>query len=117
MSEPIKITATVAAWLPGHKTPNDLLAAIERGDNVGLVGSCLWFYGAPDKTAFGDYVRVGEAEITVTLMPRDEQVRLAVQMLQKQLEAARAEWMERQRAIMAEISKLQAIEYTPEVQA
>lgn len=117
MNDPITITATVAAWLTNseyHGRPQDLLAAIERGDAVGAV-SMLSLYGPPSKQTFSDCLRVGEADVTVRLMPRDEQTRLAVAALNGQLEKLRAAYLTRQQEIMAQISKLQAIEYVEAV--
>jgi hypothetical protein len=47
-------------------------------------------------------------------MPRDEQTAIAVERLQAKLAKERAESMQRQNAILAEISKLQAITYEAE---
>jgi hypothetical protein len=112
MDKPITITATVAAWLPAHKKPHELVDLLKAGDATRLAGS-LWYYGAPDKAAFGDWTRVGEADITLRLLSEDEQVRMAVSGLQRQLEEARAAWLTKQQEILAEISKLQALSFEP----
>lgn len=110
MSQPITITATVAAWVSAGYNQKDLLAAIEGGNNIAAINAAaLW--GNPDIKTFGDYIRIGEADVTLRLVPRDEQVQLAVAALQKQLDADRAKWLTRQQQILAEISKLQAIGY------
>lgn len=114
MNQPITVTATVAAWLASSYSPTELLDRIARGDAIGAVEK-LAFYRPVDAEAFGDWVRVGDAQVTVTLLPRDEQVSRAVAMLKQQLEQARAEWLTKQQEIMTSISKLQALEYSPEV--
>lgn len=115
MSEPITITATVAAWLPPYSKPHELLAEVRDG-NAQRAVSLLTLYGAPDRHKFSEgYVRVGEAHVTVTLISEDEQVSLAVKGLRDQLEADRQKWLQRQQQILDAIQSLQALSYTPEV--
>lgn len=114
--QPITITATVAAWVSKGYGQRDLMDQVQRGDAVGAAGT-LMFYGAPSKEKFSDYIRVGEADVTVRLIPKDEQTRLMVQALQAQLNEERSKWHARQQAILAEISKLQALEFTETVEA
>ncbi|AEG94427.1 hypothetical protein [Ramlibacter tataouinensis] len=110
MSAPA-ITATCAVWLCDVYTPHDLMAALAAG-KAGRVVEMLSFHGSPDKQEFGDgYVRMGDADITIRLLPQDEQVRMAVQSLQRQLEAERARFHERQQALLREIGKLQALTF------
>ena len=110
MNEPITITATVAAWVGCDYSQRDLMTAIERGNSIAAVNA-LVLWGDPPKKDFGDYIRVGEAEVTVTLIPRNEQAALMVKALQDKLEEERGKWLERQQAILNEISKLQALTY------
>lgn len=110
MSKPLTITATVAAWLPSYSR-RDFQATLEGGNPIRILNA-LQFYGSTDKTDFSDYMRVGEADITVRLISKDEQTRLMVQALQAQLAEERVKWHERQEAILAEISKLSALEYS-----
>ena len=111
MNAPITITATVACWVSSGYSQKQLMHHLERGDAVRAI-SALVTWGSPDEKTFTEnYVRVGEADVTVRLIPKDEQVRAMVQTLQAQLEKNRAEWLERQQAILAEISKLEALEY------
>jgi hypothetical protein len=109
MNEPITITATVAAWVSSGYTQRDLMAAIEVGDSVAAINA-LTFCETSEED-FGDFLRVGEAEVTVTLIPRNEQAALMVKALQDKLEEERGKWLERQQAILNEISKLQALTY------
>jgi hypothetical protein len=116
MQQPIEIKATVAAWVSAGYNQKDLLAAIEGGNKVAAINAAaLW--GSPDQEHFGDYIRIGEADVTLRLVPRDQQVRMAVQALQRQLDDDRAKWLQRQQHILAEISKLQAISYDEAVEA
>lgn len=110
MNNPIIITATVAAWLCSSYKPHQLLAAVKSGKAV-EVASMLTLYGPASRKDFSDYIRVGEADITIRLMPHDEQVKLAVQALQKQLDEDRGKWLERQRQILEQIQNLSAISY------
>jgi hypothetical protein len=113
MSKTMTITATMAVWMNDYHTPAELLQHIERGDNVAAVG-ILSLYGPPDRKTFCDYTRMGEADVTLRLLPRDEQTKLAVQKLNQKLEDLRSRYMEAQSQILAQISKLQAIEYVSE---
>jgi hypothetical protein len=111
MNAPVKITATVGAYLPDHNSPVLVLDALgDPSKHARLVGSTL-FYASHDMSK--TWMRVGDAEITLTLAPKDEQVAAAVRALQGQLETERAESMRRQQAILDQLSKVQAIEYTP----
>lgn len=107
------INTLVAVWAFKGYGIRDLLNALEKGDSLKAV-QALSFYGPPDLEEFSDWIRVGEAEVTLHLVSRDEQVSLAVQALQNQLAEERVKWHERQEAILAEISKLSAIEYVAE---
>jgi hypothetical protein len=115
MNKPITITATVACWV--NKDPysqRELRASLEQGNAERVVGN-LVMYGKPDRATFSDYIRVGEADVTVRMIPKDEQTRMAVQALQTQLAEERVKWHQRQEAILAEISKLQALTFDGEV--
>ncbi len=109
----ITVTATVACWVSKDAySMRRLRESVERSDSIETV-EALAFYGKPDRTEFGDWVRAGEADITVRLMPKDEQTRLAVRALQEQLAEERVKWHQRQEAILDEIQKLSALEFTP----
>jgi hypothetical protein len=112
-AQPITITATVACWISKDSySLRRLGEGVDEGDGVEVV-EALAFYGKPDRVEFGEWVRAGEADVTVRLIPKDQQTRLAVQALEAQLAEERVKWHQRQEAILAEIHKLQAIEYTP----
>lgn len=114
-AQPVTLTATVACWVSkDNYSIRRLRESVERSDSIETV-EALAFYGTPNLAEFGDWVRAGEADITVRLMPKDEQTRLAVQALQAQLDEERGKWFQRQEAILAEIKKLQALTYEPAV--
>lgn len=112
MSEPVTVTITQSAWLHNGYgcNPNDLIDALARGDTKAL-SRMLHYYGGPDQEKFGDYTKVGTAEVTIQFLPRDEQVRLAVAALNEKLNKARSEWLTTQQQIMEQINKLQALDY------
>lgn len=112
MSEPVTIKATVAAWLAHNENPI-LLSERKPVEVIGM----LALYGDPSKKEFGSWVRVGEAEVTLRLIPRDEQVRLAVVALQKKLDEERALWLQKQAEILAALGKLQSLEFNGTVEA
>lgn len=112
-AQPITVTATVACWVSKDAySMRRLRESVERSDSIETV-EALAFYGKPDRTEFGEWVRAGEADITVRLIPKDQQTRLAVQALEAQLAEERVKWHQRQEAILAEINKLQALEFEP----
>jgi hypothetical protein len=108
----IKITATVGAYLTNHRSPDQLLTACENPEaHTQLIGNILT-YSAHDMSSL--WTRVGDAEITVTLGSKDEQVAAALKALRGQLDEARAEWLQKQNEILERINKLQALEMTVE---
>jgi hypothetical protein len=113
MNAPITFTATMACWISKGYNQRRLLDAMENGNAVEAINA-MTIYGAADKKDFSDSIRVGEADVTVRVIPKDEQTALAVQALQQQLAEERVKWHQRQEAILAEISKLSAIEYVQE---
>ena len=112
MSEPIIVTVTTSVWLYGTSgsSPHNLVDALTKGE-VKQLQRMLHYYGGPEQEKFGDYVKVGVAEMKIQFLPRDEQVRLAVTVLNEKLNKARAEFLHMQSEIMANISKLQALDY------
>jgi hypothetical protein len=108
----IKVTATVGAWLPSYTSPDDLLTALRAGKND--EAARLMHFSPADMTSSG-WTRVGDAHVTVELLPHDEQVAKAVASLRQMLEAERIESQRRQMAILDRISKLQALTFDAEV--
>lgn len=114
MSEPITITATTNAWLTSWRQPMDLMAALERGDSGDAVDMIQFARGDHMGKCENAWTLVGEAEITVHLVPRDEQARKCVEVLNAKLAELRTKYHEQQQAILAQISKLQAITFDAE---
>jgi hypothetical protein len=114
MNEPITITATLPAWLPNFQPLDRMLSHLKAG-NSNAVADMLTYTDNDMGTGRDPYALVGEATITVRLMPHDALTAARINSLQRELEAGRAEWMERQQQIMERISKLQAL--TNEVSA
>lgn len=110
MSNPITITGTVAVWLYSFNSPTDLLTALEKGNTQSVLGM-LSYYGSPAQEKFGDHVRVGEADVTVRLFPRDEQTRQAVELLKAKSDKLRAAYLAAQQELLEQIQKLSAIDY------
>jgi hypothetical protein len=116
MNKPITITATLPAWLPSYTSVDDLMAAVLKGNTARVVDMPMYTITNMGKGS-DPYTLIGEAEITLTLKPRDELVTAQVAALQRELQAERAESMRKQNAIMDRISKLQALTFEGEVTA
>ena len=114
MNEQIKITATSVAWATCGRTLERMLRQLKEGDNQEAVNEMSFSNYEMDGGSH-PWIRVGEAEITVTLHAQDEMVASQLRGLQAELNHARAEWLTKQSAIMDRISKLQAL--TNEVEA
>ena len=110
MSDPITINADCAVWLSEYHKPHELVKLLEQG-NIQRIVNIVSLYGPPSMEKFSDYKRIGSASITLTLLPQDEQVRMAVQSLNDKLQELRAAYHSKQHEILAEISKLQALTY------
>lgn len=110
MNAPITVTTTRAVWLSSYHSPADLMARVERGDS-GAIVDMVSIYGDPKREAWAGYTRVGEADVTVRLLPRDEQTRMALAGLNAKLDQLRAAYLEKQQEILEEIQKLQALDY------
>ena len=114
MSQPITITATLPAWLPSWETATTFLDLVKDGKHQDAINK-LHFTTGNMAAGSDPWARVGDAEITVTLAPRDDIVAAQLKSLDAELKNARAEWMTKQQAILDRISKLQALDYTQEV--
>lgn len=107
-----KITATVPVYAGSHLWPIEHLRELaERGEHERLVRRVMLH----DMSDAPDYVLCGTAEVTVTLMSPSETAAAEVAALNAQLDAARAEFQEKQAEILERISKLQALESSVEV--
>jgi hypothetical protein len=109
------ITATVGAYLmePGSTYSGNaaMLEAIANPDRHRYLLGSLLVYSHSDMSK--TWARVGEATINVTFASHDEMVLSAIKSLNGQIEAAREQFMRTQATLLEQISKLQAIEYTP----
>lgn len=115
MNAPVKITATVGAYLTEYREHADLLHYMEDPErHSGLVGNFV-AYSAHDMSRC--WQRIGEAQITLSLSSKDEMVQSAIKALNGQIEEARAKFMEKQAELLERISKLQALEFTPAAEA
>lgn len=114
MSQPITITATLPAWLPPWEPATTFLDIVKDGKHQDAIDK-LHFTALGMSSGDKPWTRVGDAEITVTLAPKDDIVAAQVKALEAELQNARAEWMTKQQAILDRISRLQALDYTQEV--
>lgn len=110
MAEQIKLTATLSAWVGSEYSFRDFMRALERGDQLEAL-NCVHFYGAEDQEKFSDSTKVGTAEITMTVVSRDELTTNAVKALKATLEQERAKWLQKQAEILEQISKFQALTF------
>lgn len=110
MTEQIKLTATLSAWVDPKYSLRDFTEALAKG-NKELALSQAQYYGGPDKERFSDSVKVGTAEITLTVVSRDEITSNAVAALKIKLEQERAKWLQTQAEILEQISKFQALTF------
>lgn len=110
MAKSITIKATLPAWLYYFYSVDDLAAVLKSGDSDRAV-SMLSFTATDRSQGDNPYTHIGDAEVTVTLAPREVLASRQIEALRKALAAERAESMKRQNAIKDRISKLQALEY------
>jgi hypothetical protein len=84
------------------------LLDVREGNQQEAVNSLSFYSGDMDKGR-DPWTRVGEADITVRLFSRDEMVTSQLRTLQSELNEARAEWLTKQKALLEQINKLQAL--------
>ena len=108
MSNPITIKATRAVWLSTRNNLSDVAHYLDQG-KTDLALGLLSIVGPASWETFADYIRIGDAEVTLTLKPRDEQAAMAVMQLRAKLDKLREAYAEAQREILAQISKYEAI--------
>lgn len=105
---PMKITATLKAWSSGDYSYRCLMDAL-RQNNQQEAAEQLAYSNADMDIGPEPWALVGDAEVTVTLRPRDEIAASQIAALQKELEHARAEWLTKQQVLVDRMSKLQAL--------
>ena len=106
----IQFTGTVGAWLsdPSWRGIDYVIGLVKQCENDAAANSLT--YSNRDMTDIG-WVKVGTATVTVTLDSVDEITAGQVLALQRQLEQFRANAHLHEQAILARISKLQAITF------
>lgn len=106
----ITITGTVKVWLTNSReTVDDITNAAAKDPQEAI--DCLGYGNADMDKGSYPWTKVGTAEITITLMPRDEVAAAQIKTLNEELQQERAASMQRQNAIMDRISKLQALTF------
>lgn len=114
MNEPITITATLRDWTSNDYSTRRLLDWLQEG-NSQEAAECMIFSNSDMDKGSSPWTQVGEAQVTVSIFSRNELMQRELATLKAELDAARAEWLTKQRQIMDRISKLQAL--TNEVDA
>jgi hypothetical protein len=108
---PVKITGTSRAWTTSKWRDIDYINhQISEGKNDEAISEMS--YTKHDMSNSEKWVEVGTAEITVTFFSRDIVVAKELDGLNAQLQKVRAENQRRENAILDQISKLQALDYT-----
>lgn len=114
MSNPIIVTATMPAWVTHDNAVGRVIRYVQEGKHQEAAEEMSFYTGDMDKGS-NPWIRVGMAEVTVTLQSKDEMVTNQLRAVQNELDHARAEWLTKQQALLERISKLQAL--TNEVEA
>jgi hypothetical protein len=112
MSTAITITATLPAWASSSYQATNMLRHLKDGEPQKAAETM--FFASGDMESL-QWIRVGEADLTVRVHSESAIVAGQLQALQRELDNARAEWMTKQQEILERISKLQAL--TNEVEA
>ena len=108
---PIKVKATINAWISGDWEMDRLLTSLKEGKEKNAVQSMA--FAASNSMESQGWVRVGVAHVEVELLQMDQIQNQQLATLTAQLEKERAESQVKQNAILDRISKLQAIGYSP----
>ena len=108
----MKFTGKTKVWVTAYgDSIENVIHAVNEGDTDSAV--CCLTYTDMDMSD-ADWVEVGEAEITVTLKPREQLQEKELEGLKQQLKQVRADNVMRENLILDRISKLQAISYNGE---
>ena len=113
MNQPTTIKGKQKAWIAHrHLTAQDLANMAKDGKSASILDELtLTNVNMSDNPA---WLQVGFAEVTLTLLDDKHVTATQLAQLQAQLQTVRAENQKRENAILDQISKLQAITYTPE---
>jgi ssRNA-specific RNase YbeY (16S rRNA maturation enzyme) len=112
MNAPITVTATVPVWLMPHHSIDALLHRTRKGEPL---TDMLSFWTWDLSKSSDPYTRIGEAQITINFVSSDEMVQSRIQSLRNEIDAARSAFLQKQKDVLEQISKLQAL--TNEVEA
>jgi hypothetical protein len=114
-TKPIEVRGSASIWLAEWQTKYSSAGAILREIAIGHrpVSEPL-FYEIDYQPASEGHIKIGTAEIVLSLVPPDSIAADEIRALQNQLEAIRAQHQLAQQALLNRISKLQAITFTPE---
>lgn len=115
-TEPIIVRGSAGVWLSSYKTEHEAAASIIEGIASGRRHFTEASFIKPDKdfsVGSDPWLKIGTAEIVVTLTPPDSMAADEIRALQARLEAMRAEHHLAQQALLDRISKLSAITHQP----
>ncbi len=110
MSKPqfITFTASIDAYVTDNRV-RQFDRAMRKGDHVEALDNIS--ISAQDMTTVGGpWIKIGTAEITVTMLPNFDLRHEQIKILEAALQQDRAESHARQTAMLGEINKLRAIE-------
>lgn len=111
---PIIVRGSASVWLTPWMTRNESAAQIIEGIVTGerhLTEPCLTRPNATFHQGDEPWLKIGTAEIVVTLTPPDNLAAEEIRSLQRSLDAMRAQHQLAQQALLNRISKLQALTY------
>jgi hypothetical protein len=113
--EPIVVRGSASVWLAEWQTKNSSAGAMLRDIATGKLHVSEPLLFPPNYKPFtSEYIKIGTAEIVLSLVAPDEVVADEIRALQASLEAMRVEHHRAQQALLNRISKLQAITFDPE---
>lgn len=105
------IKGKAKAWLAHSRlSAIDLARMAQEGNHAAVINALAFTAPAVDMTSNQNWVHVGFAEISLTLLDTKHATEQEIEKLRQQLQATRAENQRRENAILDRISKLQAIE-------
>ena len=114
-NKPIEVRGSASIWLAEWQIANSSAGAVLRDIVTGDRQVCApMFWPADFQPHDSKYIKIGTADIVLSLVPPDAIAGEEIRALQDQLEAMRAQHQLAQQALLNRISKLQAITFTPE---
>jgi hypothetical protein len=113
-TKPIEVRGSASVWLAEWQTANASAGAVLRDIVAGDRQVCEPLFWPVNFQPASKYIKIGTAEIVLSLVPPDSIAADEIRALQAQLEAMRAQHQLAQQALLNRISKLQTITFTPE---